>query len=168
MTTRRAAAAAGTLPMGAGVGEGRASFSLFEDKVEKRFQVSKACTHCAAAHLSCEDEKPCRRCVKRGLTCEDRARKRRYIRSRPVVECTTFLASLPSNSAPLPFQVFIILFSLILSKYREIRSRLRTTSWLYRGTCLFEPSPVPFWTRAYLASLEPSLAIFALLTCLYF
>ena len=32
-------------------------------------KASKACPHCAAAKVKCQDEKPCRRCRKRGLRC---------------------------------------------------------------------------------------------------
>lgn len=33
--------------------------------------ASKACPHCVAAKLKCQDEKPCLRCRKRGLRCGD-------------------------------------------------------------------------------------------------
>jgi hypothetical protein len=55
-----------------------------DEAPKKRHQVSKACQHCAASHLSCNDHRPCERCVKRGLNCEERPRKRRNIRAQDI------------------------------------------------------------------------------------
>lgn len=43
-------------------------FLLQEDKHadRKRTKVSKACTRCRKAHVSCNEERPCQRCVSRG------------------------------------------------------------------------------------------------------
>lgn len=42
-------------------------------------KVSRACGHCKAAHVTCEEKRPCKRCIKKGLagSCEDAPRKQR-------------------------------------------------------------------------------------------
>jgi hypothetical protein len=37
-----------------------------EQRKRRGQQVGKACTHCKAAHLACDDQRPCRRCVHMG------------------------------------------------------------------------------------------------------
>jgi PAS domain-containing protein len=52
--------------------------------------VTKACTHCKKAHVSCEAVRPCTRCVERGKQCSDgdakkRGRKKRAGSASPLV-----------------------------------------------------------------------------------
>ena len=68
---------------------------------KKRKKISRACSNCQTAHLTCSTSRPCARCVKRGLqdSCQDGARKKAKYLLDVEDERESFLEVVEMNSA---------------------------------------------------------------------